>query len=117
MKLGDVTIHFDEEQLKRFEAAAAAIPDGLLDKESASDRPADFPTVTITVPTGPVSRDEPAEAIDLRLSTKQGKVLRGILNGLMMRGETVNAGHRVATNHDALLWLLDQIAEQVEKAR
>lgn len=110
MKLGDVTIRFDEEQLKRFEAAAASIPDAMLEQ-----RPTD--SVTIEVPLLPLRLVPDAEAIPrgvggFGLTERQGLALRGLMAGL-----NGIYPHASATNDVcAIRWLLDQIAEQVEKA-
>lgn len=107
MNFGDLTIKFDEDQLKRFEAAAASVPDSMLEQPTALG----VTSVTIVVPIGkvPGNRVPPESNAGIDLTARQALAVERIV-----RGHSPCA--MVPDYPGVFRWLLDQIADQMEKA-
>jgi hypothetical protein len=58
--------------------------------------------------------------IECKLTPRQSTALRLLFDGLQARGATILLGgtkpEPITSQHDALRWVLDQIADQTEKA-
>lgn len=75
-------------------------------------------TAATVVIEAPVARhgDVTIGRLEGRLTPRQGLGLRLLFDGLVSRGATIKIGgtpDKVATQADAVRWLLDQVADQV----
>ena len=110
---GDVTIKFDEEQLKRFEAASARFPEDVL--LSPSEKQAQS-TVTIEVPVGAGTELLRCHSIGtINLSARQGAALHRLVYSLIDCNALIS-GKKVVNRQDAIQWLLDRVADQIDEA-
>lgn len=114
MKFDGITLRFDEEQLKRFEAAAASIPDGLLGKQ-----PVDSATIEVPIGKGDLrtifSTILAPDLDGIALSRRQGTTLWLLLRTLTEQHTVLASGKDIVNRTDAIRWLLDQIADQMKK--
>ena len=73
-------------------------------------------TVVIELPIGPLGGGYRPRHVDVQLRTAaQRGALRQVLSGLDHAGDRTADKRRVTNNAEAVRWLLEQIAEQIEE--
>ncbi|KKK87610.1 hypothetical protein LCGC14_2751540 [marine sediment metagenome] len=119
MKLGNITIKFHEEQLKRFEAAAARFPEDVLVSSSEKQAPS---SVTIEVPRGehPDRGACLCDSVHVHLSATQAGTLDRLTRsldhgGARFRGNDGTTHLPVMSEDDAVRWLLERIGDRVRE--
>jgi hypothetical protein len=83
-----------------------------LQSATTVELPDDPQAVTIEVPMGEVSLDSYlSRHVEVQLDQDQRHSLRRLLNGLRESGERLSSGRAVASNSDAVKWLLEQLGQ------
>lgn len=84
---------------------------------SSTPQVADCPNLTIELPVcPPEGKEYIPRKLEARLNDRQARALFALRNALDRQTATTDNGQRVVYNPDAIRWLLEQIADQLDKA-